>query len=173
VNKSKELYGNHFLVYNVHSLIHLAQESALHGSLENCAAWKFESYMQKIKSMVRSGHNPCAQIVKRVLEQQRIVVWEEKGRELTSKFPNNFHQTATGKYCEIVQKSKDNLYLCRVYQQAKSAFNYPCGSQMLGIASVRFIDSDMTYLSAEDIGLKCMVVDQGRQRIFLPLLHQA
>jgi len=68
VEQSKILYGDQFLVYNVHSLIHLSHEAVVHGSLENCSAWKFESFMQVLKKLVRSGKSPLAQTACHVSE---------------------------------------------------------------------------------------------------------
>jgi len=49
-------------------LIQLSHEAVVHGSLENCSAWKFESFMQVLKKLVQSGKNPLAQVVKRIVE---------------------------------------------------------------------------------------------------------
>lgn len=49
VEREWELYGEIFLVYNVHSLLHLAEDAQNFGSLDRCSAFKFESHLHHIK----------------------------------------------------------------------------------------------------------------------------
>ncbi len=62
------LYGKDQLVYNIHSLIHLADDARKFGVLDNISSFKYESYLGQLKKLVRSPHLPCAQLVRRVLE---------------------------------------------------------------------------------------------------------
>ena len=64
VEQSKFLYGDEFIVYNVHSMVHLADEVETFRCLEACSSFPFKNYMQKLKRMVQSGKNPIAQIAK-------------------------------------------------------------------------------------------------------------
>lgn len=67
---SINVYGNTFTVYNVHGLIHLADNVISHGcSLNTISAFKFENYMQSLKKMVRNSNNSIAQVVKRLSEK--------------------------------------------------------------------------------------------------------
>lgn len=62
------LYGQNQLVYNVHALIHLADDARIYGALDIISAFKFESYLGRLKKLVRRPHQPCVQIVRRLLE---------------------------------------------------------------------------------------------------------
>ncbi len=59
------------LVYNVHSLLHLAENAQNFGSLDSCSAFKFESYLHQVKKMVRSGKNVLAQVANRLEETSK------------------------------------------------------------------------------------------------------
>jgi len=110
VERGKALYGDEFLVYSVHSLIHLPRESVVHGSLENSSAWKFESFMQVLKKLVRSGKNPVAQVVKRITEQNMsaaasgcLNVGKRSARNsFSTKLHNNACSLRNGYFCEII-----------------------------------------------------------------------
>ena len=68
VEHGEMLYGRQFLVYNVHSLLHLAADVSHLGCLDNFSAFPFESKLYQIKRTVRSGKNPLVQVANR-LEQ--------------------------------------------------------------------------------------------------------
>lgn len=52
------IYGQKFVVYNVHSLCHLASECKIHGKLDDFSAFQFENKLQSIKASLRSGYKP-------------------------------------------------------------------------------------------------------------------
>ena len=65
-----DIYGKDQIVYNVHSLIHLANDAKQFDVLDNCSLSKYESYLGRLKKLVCSPHAPCVQIVKRIFEIQ-------------------------------------------------------------------------------------------------------
>lgn len=70
VQFSAQMFGEHFAVYNVHSLLHLGQECREHGTLESFSAFPFENFLKTIKQMLRSGYLPLEQIAKRDSERR-------------------------------------------------------------------------------------------------------
>ena len=63
-----ELYGKNHLIYNLHSLIHLASECLTHGPLDVFSAFPFENFLGILKKKIRSPKNALAQLIKRISE---------------------------------------------------------------------------------------------------------
>ncbi|KAJ8018071.1 hypothetical protein HOLleu_44145 [Holothuria leucospilota] len=80
------IYGNQFLVYNVHSVIHLVDDARNYGSLDNVSSFPFENYLGKLKRMVRRPQDPLAQIVRRIYEK------EEWDAQKLDKSVDNMHR---------------------------------------------------------------------------------
>lgn len=69
VKESIELYGRHFVIFNVHNLIHLADDVMRFGYLDSFSAFAFESYLNNIKKYLRKGEKLLQQLHKRIVEQ--------------------------------------------------------------------------------------------------------
>ena len=67
------IYGREHLVYNIHSLAHIADDARKYGVLDNVASFKFENYLGKLKKLIRQPLSPCGQIVRRLLENNRCL----------------------------------------------------------------------------------------------------
>ena len=63
VSHHGELYGKDLIVYNVHGLVHLAQDSKNFGCLDSISLFPFENYWGKLKKLVRKPSYPLAQII--------------------------------------------------------------------------------------------------------------
>lgn len=72
VKKYKYFYGEKNVTYNVHNLIHLANDARRHGTLDEFSAFKFENYMSEIKKLLKNSGNPLLQIANRLTEKQLI-----------------------------------------------------------------------------------------------------
>jgi len=171
----KSMYGRDFLVYNVHSLLHLEREARRFGSLDYCAAWPFENYMQQLKRKVRSAKNPVVQIVKRVREQAATTI-KSANIKIHSRRPNNAFKTSTGKYCEVIKVNSRsaNTYLCRVYHSYASEplFTKPCDSEaIMGLCKFKKSDCCLKIVHGEILTTRCMLIPRGKMVVFLPLLH--
>lgn len=69
VTQYPNLYGNEFVTYNVHGLIHLSDFVKIHGSLENFSAFKYENCLQIMKKTVKNSKYPFQDVYNRIVEQ--------------------------------------------------------------------------------------------------------
>ena len=78
VDKARQLYGSEFLVYNVHSLIHIADDVKRYGPLDSYSAYPFENYLGQLKRLLRKPGLPLQQIIRRVLERDGMFTTQRK-----------------------------------------------------------------------------------------------
>ena len=64
------LYGNSMLVYNVHNLIHIATDVERYGPLDTFSAFKFESFLGRLKRLMRKPNQPLSQLIRRLAESE-------------------------------------------------------------------------------------------------------
>lgn len=67
-----KLYGKEMVVYNVHCLLHLADDARKYGPLDNVSAFPFESYLGTLKKMVKKPSLPLRQVVGHLLRKGEI-----------------------------------------------------------------------------------------------------
>ena len=73
VERFKEIYGPSQITYNVHSMIHLAQDARWHGDLNTVNAFPFESHLGRMRKTLRRHGRVLQQLVKREYEHQHII----------------------------------------------------------------------------------------------------
>lgn len=177
VEQGKLLYGDEFLVYNVHSMIHLADVVEVFGSLDACSSFPFENYIQKLKRLVRSGRNPIAQVAKRISEFSGTV--EQNDEDSTSlKAPDNAFLLNDSSCGEVVERAcnhhenQDELCVCRVYEKTEPLFTSPCDSRLIGIHKANSRSTTMKVLSSQNLKKQAMKVDLGSDKhLFMAILH--
>ncbi|KYN21546.1 hypothetical protein ALC57_06079 [Trachymyrmex cornetzi] len=72
VENYSALYGRQHMSYNVHNLVHLCDYVKLWGTLDEFSAFKYENYMQKIKSKIKSSSRPLQQLINRCIEEDKL-----------------------------------------------------------------------------------------------------
>lgn len=75
VKHCRRLYGDEFIVYNVHMLLHLKDDVDRYGALDNFSAFPYEIFLNKLKKLIKSPKQPLQQIGKRLTE---IIFFNEK-----------------------------------------------------------------------------------------------
>ena len=180
ISRGRELYGDEFLVYNVHSLVHLAEDVQIHGSLDNCSAFQFENHLQKLKKFVRSGKSPLVQITKRIEEAEIITPVQPSAIDsITETKPNNGYILANSSCCEVVSNSNqrdqegEELFLCRLYKKTQPVFSSPCDSRLIGAYVVKDRNARMKLIARKLLSKKAVMIEQGQGKlIFLAILHE-
>jgi hypothetical protein len=78
VNHWSKLYGADTVVYNIHCLTHLTADAKKYGILDTFSAFPFESFLFKLKRLLRTSSQPLQQIVKRLSESSHVLATENK-----------------------------------------------------------------------------------------------
>jgi len=58
VQAFKILYGEEYVTYNIHNLIHLPEDVKIHGCLDMFNGFPFENYLQRLKQCSEKVLNP-------------------------------------------------------------------------------------------------------------------
>ena len=78
VQNFAKLYGPEQVVYNTHSLIHLADDARRFGALDSVSCFPFENHLGTLSKLVRRPQGPVQQLVRRVGERNRPFSREER-----------------------------------------------------------------------------------------------
>lgn len=181
VEKGRCLYGPEFMVYNVHSMLHIGSDVAEYGSLDRFSAFPFENYLQQLKKLVRSGKNPLAQIIRRLGEHadQDVKHEGQHANKVSSKKPSNAFITDNSLCCEVISVSNEERgeraqYMCRVYNQCEPFFMEPCDSRLVGVYSVVNRNTRIQFFSRHSLKTNAIMIDQDddNKSIFMAILHE-
>ena len=69
------VYGQQFLSYNVHSLLHIVADVELLGGLETFSAFCSENNMPKLTKFVRKPGLKLPQVYKRICERKNLNIF--------------------------------------------------------------------------------------------------
>ncbi len=133
VSRGRELYGKEFIVYNIHSMLHITDDAVQFNGLDNRSAFKFETCLHSVKKMVRSGTHPLSQIANRIEERCTSTIENKKDRQ-TKKSNDRAFILDDDNGCEITNDEEKNGHvLCIIYHNPAPLFMEPCHSFLLGV----------------------------------------
>lgn len=187
VDDCQKIYGNCFLVYNIHSQLHFPFVAEKHGSIDNVSAYAFESYLGGLKKMVMSSHRPIISLVKGVQRMQAA----ESARKLKStthfistKAPNNIYIDVEKDRCLQVIEFTDETVTCMEYYVCGPFYEKPFDSRKIGCyqvrsQKVRFVTVNVDYIMKCRRGMKIDIdklENMNLQKyenisVFMALLH--
>ncbi len=183
----KVLYGSENVSYNVHGLIHLANDARKHGELDAFSAFKFENHLGKIKKLVRSANLPLSQISRRISELECLPLFQPNQSnsnhllvnscEVQIKFPNNivFLKDKSILQIESIVTENNTIFVNgKKFLDPSSLFIYPCDSKLVDIYKVdkNNISLNTYRFNSGDILFKCVPVRKSETKLIIfPLLH--
>ncbi|KAM7288143.1 uncharacterized protein ISCGN_031832 [Ixodes scapularis] len=110
VETCKSLFGTEFISYNVHGLLHLANDVRAHGHLDRWSAFAFENYMQNFKKSLRKPEKPLEQLCNRLAEKKNAVAFKDKIRPSESiKFSGKHEDFPLPSHCRSPQYRKVDI----------------------------------------------------------------
>ena len=184
VETARDVYGAHFLVYNVHMMLHVADDAARFGSLDNCSGFPFENYLHKMKRLVRSGKSPLVQLVTRLNEHSNLedVKVPEKKLEISAKFPDNAY-VLDNNACAIITArlnefgpEENRKAMCVLYTDPEPVFVEPCNSMLLDIYKFRKRNHNASAVTSvileSRIARKAVMTEHSDRVVFQGILHK-
>ncbi|XP_067614576.1 uncharacterized protein [Eurosta solidaginis] len=183
------VFGENSINYNVHGLLHIAEDVKELGIPSNYSAYSFENYLQVLKSYVRQPRQILRQISNMVM--QEAIVTDSKfsgfktkdncinsfyfdGYMLSTQRPNNYCSLKSQDYVEIVEfkDQNSNVIKGKKLLNLNSFFTEPIDSLTLGICTADHAPSPIVeefYL--DDVEYKLMCIPLTDKLLLIPILH--
>ena len=184
VQNCGNMFGSSFVSYNVHSLLHIVDDSSTFGcALNNLSAFEFESYLCKIKRRVKHCNNVLSQVAKSILAERKL-----NGIKITKRAQNHrlilsaddkdcYFFDQLHRLCVIKEVSDDgSQYKCNIIDQQRllDFFDVPCPSSYMLIYYIEKRTShNEVILSVKDVYRKVILlkVEKGGY-VAVPMLHE-
>lgn len=192
VEKFSLFYGNHMVSYNVHGLIHIADDAGKHGTLDEFSAFPYESFMQPLRRMVRKAEKPLHQVVRRVSEGGVFLAGNEKksafeenlATKLNLSDKSNRDNCCLLKDGSVVVITKlpsvsgcEEGHLLKLitgkrFLSKRNLYENPCASSILNTYEVENLSKKEKTWPLHDVAVKmvCLPIEKARF-VVIPLLH--
>lgn len=174
------LYGQENITYNIHNLVHLASDSRHFGVLDNFSTFKFENYLGKLKSLIRSGNRPLEQVYNRIREVEQIVEPANPDPDISMKeFELSSRQSDRGCILkdgrvlivtDIFEADKSYFIAGKVLRRQVSVYSSPCESTLLGIGKLSSLN-EVVKVPSSAVQSKALIFSIDSELIVFPILH--
>ena len=105
VRQFKCLYGENYVTWNMHNLVHIADDAKNFGPLDRYSAFPFENYMQVLKRMIRKKGQILPQIHRRLTEKKdfikKVISKKQKTLPLMTQRRNKSLPTGYSCHCSL------------------------------------------------------------------------
>lgn len=172
------IYGKEFITYNMHGLLHIHDDALTFGSLDNASTFHFESYMQKIKRVIRGNNYYIEQAFKRICELEALPenISSKTDSSISKRSGNNCFLLSTGEIIQVLDmitnESGTIITRCVKFKSLSRVKEYPLDSRNLGIYKVDKLSHPFDcFINCESILLKYVCLPFCKSYICIPLLH--
>ncbi|XP_047142039.2 uncharacterized protein LOC124816529 isoform X1 [Hydra vulgaris] len=182
VRHCQKFYGDNFVVYNVHNLLHLADDVRFFNlSLDEISAFSFENFFQTLKKYVRTPKNPLVQVAKRIEESENIehirkgnIKLKQREWRLSTLPRDSIVLLKNNTYAQIIEV-RTNGYFCCLFDCSylQPFFIEPCSSALVGIyySENRHKHTKTKLVTNEDIAKKGLKLPCEDGYVLMPFLH--
>ena len=140
VSESAILYGDTFVSYNVHSLLHIGDDcSHFADSLNNLSAFPFENALFKLKRKILGSKNKLVELCKKIQEQPtKRRLTQRQLTKISLKQPNNCFVISETSFIVLDEKQCDGSFRGRVihHSSLSNIFGSVADSRDFGIGSI-------------------------------------
>lgn len=196
VNNFKNLYGRQYMSYNIHNLLHLANDVKTFGSLDKFSCFQFENYLGRLRCKVRNSGKPLEQLINRISEENqlpiknftklykrihysksgKIISVELKEFIISIKNPNNcclLKNNSVFIVKEIILSNKILYIVGDQFTKFEPLFLQPCNSLNLQICATDEVDSENIIVPITEIERKCLkfIYFGCSKPIIVPIIH--
>ena len=183
VKGAKRLYGDGFISYNVHTLIHLPEDYITYGNLESVSCFPFENYLGAvIKGRLTGKNKPLQQICRHVSAENKKL----QPKILEQKQVNKYFIAKTYKFTCGLTPSRDNCVMTSsnkigfitsfdetrislTSSSKHSLFLAPVNSMDVGIYLLKNCD-ERSEISKQEIVSKMIIVPHNQHFVGLKML---
>ena len=174
---SRRLYGSAFVVYNVHSLIHIPDDvHHFNKPLQHISAFKFENRLQGIKQSIRGKRYILEQVYRRneeKLENGKRKQMQSLKMKIATTAKDSCFMTST-RVLFVVKLIGDQVK-CRSYLRTNldNLFIEPLPSMSLGIYQIHARCRASTLdVSKDELVRKCVCLPYKDGYVVIPMVHQ-
>jgi len=174
------------VVYNVHQVIHLADEYKAFGPLDNISAFPYENYLGGLKRLVRKPDRPLQQVVKRLSEMLPKESHQPNGDLLLSSSSKELKKVhlsncvlspKQGDNCikidtdiaivkDIIKQNESIHIVCQRFLKRVSFYTYPCDSSALGCYRVSVLQEKTEIVPLSSVKQKYVLLPENENVFF-------
>jgi hypothetical protein len=198
VQESRNLYGDSFVSFNVHSMIHLPEDYLKWGELDSVSCFPFESFLGiHIKGCLKGRYKPLEQISKHIAATNQAsipkpvqgIVMGKRCKESTEVSykslklgttilkkgfvgdRDNCVLLASGEI-GIIKMIKEKNVSIQTFKNKLSFFTFPINSSQIGIYKVYETDDCLKTVSIKYIHSKIMLIPKQNYFVAIKMLHR-
>ena len=180
-----QLYGEDQIIYNVHCLIHLANDVRTFGPLQRFSSFPFENHLQSIKRLIRNSRYPLEQVIRRLYEKSQVAKKAKKLTKVVKKRHRNGPLPIGFPQCKQYEAIEDGNYYVSIHQGDSGVLvdedifvvqgvflPVPLGlCSSTYIAVVHQLGDHLFHFRKADISAKLVLLPFGNGFVTFPMVH--